>query len=418
MGSHGRGNGDAISVAGIDPGPGGAALSHDASSSGEAAGVRTIVIVGASVFLGFLALGAVLPIVPLYGRGALGLGDSAIGVVMGVQALVAVIGRPLAGRAGPRFGWKLVLQAGLLLVTIGCGCYLLPFGLAGLTLARVVCGAGEAMVLTGGGAWLVARAPETRRGRVLGLFGMAMWCGMGIGPVLGDIASRRLGTTSVWIFAVIAACCGTCVISASRDDGAEPSHGPPRHGLIPPTVIVPGLIMTFATMGYSAVATFLSLHLQARGLTSGPEVFGVFAIAFVTSRALIGGIVDRAGAVRTAAVASVGSATGLILLGIAHTTTWAVMGSAFTGGCFSLIYPSLAVLAIRGVPPSDRGTAIGAFTTSYDLGLLLGSPLLGVIASRAGYPAAFVAAAIASLTATTIVVAYGRRARKAAKLAE
>jgi MFS family permease len=357
-------------------------------------------LVMVSVFLAFLAIGAALPVVPLYARNTFHAGDVAIGMIMGVQALVAVLSRPLAGRVGPRIGWKLILQCGLGLLTFGTACYLIPIGLSGLALARIICGIGEAMVLTAGGAWMVARAHESRRGRVLGLFGLAMWGGMAIGPVLGDLASRHIGVPAVWILGAILGAAGVAVISLSRDDGSEVMEQPPQHGLVPPSVIAPGAVMTLATIGYSAIATFLSLHLRARGLSSGPEVYAVFGLSFVASRGLFGGIVDKAGAARVACVAAAGAASGLAILAIAHSTFIAVIGAAIGGACFTMIYPSMAVLAIRGVPSSDRGTAIGAFTTSYDIGLLIGSPLLGVVASHGGYAAAFLAGAVSSLVAS------------------
>jgi MFS family permease len=379
----------------IDPDP----LLHTATAGDALAEHGSGALVMTSVFLGFLAIAAALPVVPVYARTAFHAGDIAIGMVMGVQALVAVLSRPLAGRIGPRCGWRLILQIGLSTLTIGTACYLIPFGLSGLTIARIICGVGEAMVLTAGGAWMVARAHETRRGRVLGLFGLAMWGGMAIGPVLGDFASRHAGVPAVWILGVILGVAGVVVISLSRDAGCEETMHPPQHGFVPACVIAPGLVMTLATIGYSAIATFLSLHLRARGLSSGPEVYAVFGLAFVGSRGLFGGIVDKAGAARVAAVAAIGAASGLAILAISHSTFIAVIGAAIGGGCFSMIYPSMAVIAIRGVPSSDRGTAIGAFTTSYDLGLLIGSPLLGVVASHGGYPAAFFFAAISSLAA-------------------
>jgi MFS family permease len=273
-------------------------------------------LVMVSVFLAFLAIGAALPVVPLYARNTFHAGDVAIGMIMGVQALVAVLSRPLAGRVGPRIGWKLILQCGLGLLTFGTACYLIPIGLSGLALARIICGIGEAMVLTAGGAWMVARAHESRRGRVLGLFGLAMWGGMAIGPVLGDLASRHIGVPAVWILGAILGAAGVAVISLSRDDGSEVMEQPPQHGLVPPSVIAPGAVMTLATIGYSAIATFLSLHLRARGLSSGPEVYAVFGLSFVASRGLFGGIVDKAGAARVACVAAAGAASGLAILAI------------------------------------------------------------------------------------------------------
>ena len=72
--------------------------------------------------------------------------------------------------------------------------YLLPLGVGGLIAARLVLGAGEGAVFTAGSAWIVDLAPPERRGRVIGLYGLAVWAGLSIGPLFGELisAQRRL----------------------------------------------------------------------------------------------------------------------------------------------------------------------------------------------------------------------------------
>ena len=47
--------------------------------------------------------------------------------------------------------------------------------------------------------------------------------------------------------------------------------------------------------------------------------------------------------------------------------------------------------------PERRGAAMGTFTASFDLGMLVGSPLVGAAAAIGGYSAAFYVAAVAAL---------------------
>jgi len=66
------------------------------------------------------------------------------------------------------------------------------------------------------------------------------------------------------------------------------------------------------------------------------------------------------------------------------------------GAAFSLLLPSLALLAVNRVPESRRGAAMGTLTAFFDIGIGLGAPLAGVAATLGGYPAAFGFAAIAA----------------------
>ena len=70
-----------------------------------------------------------------------------------------------------------------------------------------------------------------------------------------------------------------------------------------------------------------------------------------------------------------------------------ILGAIGMGAAFSLLFPSLSLVAINRVGPERRGVAMGTFTASFDLGMLIGSPLVGAAAAIGGYCAAFYVAA-------------------------
>ena len=57
-------------------------------------------------------------------------------------------------------------------------------------------GAGEGTVFTAGSAWIVDLAPPARRGRVIGLYGLAVWAGLSIGPLIGELLLHAGGYTA------------------------------------------------------------------------------------------------------------------------------------------------------------------------------------------------------------------------------
>ncbi len=155
----------------------------------------------AVTFCGLLAVGAVLPVLPRYVHGPLGAGNVAVGVVIGSYAISGLLLRPVAGRFADRRGRKpTVLLGGLLLCLSGL-LYLPSLGLAGLIVARLVLGVGEGSVYTAGSAWIIDLAPAARRGRVLGLYGLAVWGGLSVGPLAGEVLLETSGYTAVWLFA-------------------------------------------------------------------------------------------------------------------------------------------------------------------------------------------------------------------------
>ena len=65
-----------------------------------------------ATLLCFLAIGAVLPILPRYVTDELGAGNVAVGVVVGAFAISALVGRPIGGRLADRHGRKTIHATG------------------------------------------------------------------------------------------------------------------------------------------------------------------------------------------------------------------------------------------------------------------------------------------------------------------
>ena len=103
-----------------------------------------------STLLCFLAIGAVLPVLPRYVKGPIGAGDVAVGVVVGAFALTAFVGRPLGGRLADVRGRKWVHVVGLVICAVAGAMLFLPLGVAGLIFARLVVGFGDGWVFTSG----------------------------------------------------------------------------------------------------------------------------------------------------------------------------------------------------------------------------------------------------------------------------
>ena len=177
----------------------------------------------AVTFCGLVAVGAVLPVLPRYVHGPLDGGNIAVGIVIGCYAVTGLLLRPVAGRFADRRGRKPAVLVGSLLVAVAGFLYLLPLGIAGLIGARLVLGAGEGTVFTAGSAWIVDLAPEDRRGRVIGLYGLAVWCGLSVGPLIGELLLHASGYTLVWIFAGVMPLVGAA-IAPRVPDPYRPTH--------------------------------------------------------------------------------------------------------------------------------------------------------------------------------------------------
>ena len=367
----------------------------------------------AVTFCGLLAVGAVLPVLPRFVRGPLDSGNVAVGVVIGSYAVTGLLLRPFSGRLADRRGRKLTVLIGSVAVAVGGFMYLLPLGVPGLIAARLVLGAGEGTVFTAGSAWIVDLAPPERRGRVIGLYGLSVWAGLSIGPLLGELILHASGYTAVWLFAGLAPLAGALLAFRLPDPfrpAAVAEHD--HHPLIAREAVRPGAALALASVGYATVAAFVVLHLDARDVGHGATVFGAFATMVVLTRLVGGDLPDRIGPARVATAAALVEAIGLATIAVAGSLAVAVAGALAMGAAFSLLYPSLSLIVVGRVPQSRRGAALGTFTAFFDAGVGLGAPLAGAAAALAGYEGAFLmAAAIAFASATTIALTISPRGR-------
>ena len=163
--------------------------------------------------------------------------------------------------------------------------------------------------------------------------------------------------------------------------------------MIAPEAVRPGLAVGLASVGYATVAAFIVLMLEERGIGHGATVFAAFAAMIVVARLIAGGLPDRFGPTRVAIGAVLVEAAGLVAMALAGSLPVALLGGMAMGAAFSLLNPSLMVIAVGRVSETARGAAMGTYTAFFDAGVGLGAPLAGLAAALTGYRGAFLLAA-------------------------
>jgi MFS family permease len=352
----------------------------------------------AGILTSLLGIGASLGAMPLYVSERLGGTTVQVGAAVAAVALAAVVARPLAGRLADARGHKPVMVGGILLCAATGALYALATTFPLLMAVRLLHGVGEAAVYTAGAAWLVAICPAERRGRVVGLFGIFMWTGITAGALVGVALAAAAGYGAVWLFLAAVPLVGLAAVAAApappRPEG--PGGGP----LLARSVWLPGAALSLASFGYAGLAGFAVLHLAARDVAGGIAAFNAFGVTYIGVRLVVGGWPDRFGAARVALWSAVVEAVGLAVVALAPNLAVAVVGGLVIGAGLSLLFPALALLVINATPEARRGSALGAFTSFWDLGIAVGAPVAGAVAALLGLPAVFwVGAAAAGLSA-------------------
>jgi MFS family permease len=277
-------------------------------------------------------------------------------------------------------------------------------------------------VFTAGSTWIVDMAPVERRGRIIGLYGLAVWTGLSCGPPIGDLLLKLGSYELVWAFATAAPLIGA-VIASRLPDPHTPAPREETRTLIARESVRPGIVLSLGVVGFAAVASFIILHLDERGLGHGTLAFTVFAATVVLTRLIGGDLPDRIGPMRCAIGAALIEALGLALIALSPNLIVTLAGACLMGAAFSTLYPALLLVVVDRVPDTRRGSAVGTFTAFFDIGVGLGAPLAGAAVTVGGtYAAAFwLAAACAAIGAITVATrvrtAVGARAAPAVSAA-
>jgi MFS family permease len=364
----------------------------------------------AAVLIGFLVIGAAMPVLPLFVRDGLGFGPAMVGVVAGCQFAAALIARIWAGRVADTKGAKWAVMAGLVAATLAGLLYFCSYDLLGLPrvaitvllAGRATLGAAESFIITGATTWGLARGGVHNAGKVIAWMGTAMFAAFAAGAPLGTALYDRGGFGAVSIAATVAPL-ATLILIAPLHPATPVRKGGPGILSMVRRIWLPGLGAALSSVGFGALAAFSSLLFADHGWAPVWLAFSAYAVALVVARVLFGYLPDRIGGARVAFLFVQFEIAGLALMAFAPTALMAACGAALTGFGYSLVFPALGVEAVRRTPPESRGVAMGAYTACLDVALGVSGPALGMLASRTGLSAVFFAAALIVLGAVGVV---------------
>jgi MFS family permease len=339
----------------------------------------------------------VLPGLAPHIRKDLGGSDRTVGFVIGIFSFIALGARFFSGPLADNRGRKIAFLTGLMSCALAGGAYLLPLGIAGAYLGRILQGFGEACLYTGAAAWAVELGGVHRSGQALGYLSSGIWGGISAGPVVG----HWLGTFHRAAFMqMVAAGIAFAILTRVPESYAPSAHPSTRHWL-PRSLIKPGLAVGFVNVHYPVVAGFLILHLARHG-NSGPMAFSAYAGLILVSRFFLGGLPDRMHPRITFYFGITAMAIGLVAIATGPPPVFAVAAAALLGFGFSFPWSSIASAVLKQTPVRDHGTAVGVLSAFYDLFVGVSSFTAGAVSARFGYPAAFLMAS-ASLVVAAVM---------------
>jgi predicted MFS family arabinose efflux permease len=392
-----------------------------AAAPPDAAFMLRILTIVCFTFIAYLTIGLPLAVLPGYVHHDLGMGSVLAGLVISVQYVATLASRPFAGRLSDSMGAKRVVLLGLALCVVSGAFYLLAAmidahqpiaAFVTLMIGRLFVGCAESLVGTGSIQWAIGAVGLQRTGKVISWNGVATYAGLAAGAPLGVVFVRMIGFEALGITVMALGVIG--LLLAWRQTGVAAVHGErmeTRH--VFRHVMNYGLALGLGSMGFGAIATFITLYYASHDWSGAAFALTIFGVCFCGARLLFVDTIARFGGYRVALVSLVIEAAGLALLGFSPSSFLALVGAGLAGSGFALVFPALGVAAVEAIPLPSRGAALGVYSAFLDLALGATGPLAGIVAHHFGFSAVYVGTALVVLAGASIVIGLWSKARRA-----
>jgi MFS family permease len=371
-------------------------------------------------FICYLSIGLPLAVLPPYVHFRMGYSAVLAGLVISIQYIATLASRPWAGHISDHQGAKVSVLWGmggctasgvLLLAAAALSAFHLHWlSVLSLILSRLVLGVGESLGSTGSTLWGITAAGPQSTAKVIGWNGISTYGAMALGAPLGVIMDQQWGLKSLGIFTIAIGAVSLAMAARKAPvPVVEGTHLPFAQVL--GRVAPHGMGLALGGVCYSVLATFVTLYYASRHWNGAALCLTAFGVAFIVARLLFIQTVNRFGGFPVAIVCLAVDSAGMLLLWLSSSAWMALAGAALGGFGFSLVFPAIGVEAVKGVPESSRGAALGVFTAFADVSFFLVGPIAGAIIGWFGYRSVFLFALISVLAALGIVVVLANRDR-------
>jgi MFS family permease len=181
------------------------------------------------VFINFVGIGALIPVLPFTVIETLGLSPTVMTMLLASFAFAMFISNPILGRLSDHVGRRPVLFVSLGINALAHLWFALSGDIVQMFAARILAGlaAGNTGVIQ---AMIADRVDPQKRAKFMGLFGAAIGTGFVAGPALGGIFSGLGGGAPHQAPFLLAAAFGMMALLLSLRIGESAGHAPPQAG--------------------------------------------------------------------------------------------------------------------------------------------------------------------------------------------
>ncbi|MHA3892088.1 MFS transporter [Acinetobacter sp. GXMZU3951] len=243
--------------------------------------------------------------------------------------------------------------------------------------------------------------PESRRGEGMGYFVMSVNLGIVLGPLIGLTLIQPLSYSMVASILAAVVClgfifCFLIPIHTQPSTTATPlKKSLSIHDFIEKRALSISILAMMVSFAYASIMSFISTYAASKNLLAYASLFFiVFAFSMMSLRPFTGKIYDRKGPSYVIYPALALFSLGLVVLSQINSLMGLMCAAVLIGVGFGSVQPCLQTLAIQRSEPERIGHATSTFYTFYDIGIALGSILLGMLITAQGYSVAYLLCAV------------------------
>ena len=344
-------------------------------------------------FLLFLNLQMVIMILPAYLKQSFSTSDMNIGVITGAFALAAIGARLYIGRPAIQPYTTRWLIIGFLITAAATTGAIYAISFTSMLLIRVIYGIGFGITSTLLPTLASHYIPSYKMGEGMGIFGFSNTLGLCLGPVAGMLVTEQYGFHVCCIVAcalllpalLISIIFPYRATTIAKELTKQQSAQSAVNRYFSRALLLPVGMNILLSITYSGLVAFIVLFGAQRSIEGAALFFLIQSLMVLLIRPFSGQWFDKYGPAVVLVPGGSLVLLGLLLLSVAHSSVWLFSSSVLYGCGYGFIQPSLQAWMIKKVPIQERGIASSMFFNSIDIGVLVGSIVLGVLAAQFGY---------------------------------
>jgi len=366
-----------------------------------------------SVFIALLGIGIIVPVMPVFAA-SLGAGGLALGFIIAAFSITRGFFQPVVGNLSDRWGRKRFLVSGLFVYALVGLMIPEATSVGALVLIRTLHGVGSAMIVPVAMAYVGDLTPVGREGHYMGMLNIAIFTGIGSGPLIGGFFTDLWGMAAA--FYVMAGLSLSAMMLILLQLPASPVSSPKKAGKTGVIKSMRTMLASHRTTGIllARLATmiimvptmaFLPLLMHQWFQSTGMQIGLVIAARTLVNAVLqtpCGRLADRWDKVRLLRFGCMIISTVMCLIPLAGNFWVLIVLFVILGSGEAIIWPTLGALATEEGRRYGQGSLMGVFNLSMSGGVFVGAIGAGYTSDQFGLRSSFLLIGLLVLVLTLI----------------